>query len=144
MTEGLAVGQGASENCPVACLCTVTWYDCCSEPCFCLVDVVAVVRAVVVGMSWFRTLTLYPLLAITVLFLLLLVFGVGAFLTLGLVLGWIGHDCVCCGQFCVDWVWDWVIGFGPSLPSSSRYVFIFLTREGYRWSLVSQELHLIT
>ena len=56
------------------------------------VDVVAVIGAAVVGMGWFRTLTLYPLLAITVLFLFLLAFGVGAFLILGLVLGWTGHD----------------------------------------------------
>ena len=45
-----------------------------------------------VGMDWFRTLTLYPLFAITVLFLLSLAFRVGGFLTLGLVLGWAGHD----------------------------------------------------
>ena len=56
------------------------------------VDVVAVIGAAVEGMGWFRTLTLYPLLALTVLFLLSLVFGVGAFLTLGLVLGWTDHD----------------------------------------------------
>ena len=91
------------------------------NPVVCIwVDVVAVIGAVVVGMGWFRTLTLHPLLAITVLFLLSLAFGVGAFLTLGLVLGWTGHDCVCCGWFCVDWVWDWGLGFGPSLPSNSR------------------------
>ena len=42
-----------------------------------LVDVVAVTGAVVVGTGWFRTLTLYPLLAITVLFLLSLPFGFG-------------------------------------------------------------------
>ena len=56
------------------------------------VDVVAVIGAAVVGTSWFRTLTLYPLLAITVLFLLSLAFGARAFLTLGLVLGWTGCD----------------------------------------------------
>ena len=46
---------------------------------------------------------------------------VGAFLTLVLVLGWTGHDCVCCGWFVsVDWVWDWGLDFGPSFPSNSR------------------------
>ena len=92
-----------------------------ANPVVCIwVDVVAVIGAVVVGMGWFRTLTLYPILAITVLFLLSLAFGVGSFLTLELVPGWIGHDCVCCGWFCADWVWDWDLGFGPSLPSNSR------------------------
>ena len=62
---------------------------------------VAIIGAVVVGMGWFRTLTLYPLLDITVLFLLSLAFRVGVFLTLGLVLGWTGCDCVSCGCFCV-------------------------------------------
>ena len=53
------------------------------NPVVCIwVDVVAFVGAVVVGIGWFRTLTLYPLLAITVLFLLSLAFRIGAFLTL--------------------------------------------------------------
>ena len=71
------------------------------------VDVVAVV-------------TLYPLLAITVLTLLSLVFWVGAFLTLWLMLGWTSHDCAGCWWFCVELVWHWGLNFGPSLPSNSR------------------------
>ena len=118
---GLVVGLEASANCPAANLCTVTGMAVAVNPVVCIwVDVVAVVGAVPVGMHWFRTLTSYPLLATTLFFLLSLAFRVGALLTLGLVLGWTGHDCVCCGWFCVDWVWDWGPGFGPSLPSSSR------------------------
>ena len=114
---GLAVGLEASAHCPVACLSTVTGMAVEVNSVVCIwVDV----AAVVVGTGWSRTLTLYPLLAITVLFLLSLTFGLSAFLTLELVLGWTGHDCVCCGWFCVDWVWDWDLGFGPSLPSNSR------------------------
>ena len=56
------------------------------------VDVVAVIGPAVMGTGWLRTLTVYPLLAITVCFLLSLSFRVGAFLTLGLVPGWTGHD----------------------------------------------------
>ena len=64
-----------------------------ANPVVCVwVDVVAVIGAVVVGMGWFRALTLYPLLAITLLFLLSFAFGVEAFLTMGLVLGWTGHN----------------------------------------------------
>ena len=118
---GLALWLEASANCHVASLCTVTGMAIVVNPVVCVwVDVVAIIGAVVVGMGWFRTLALYPLLAITLLFLLALAFGVGAFLTLGLELGWTGHDCVCCGQFCVDWVWDRGMGFGPRLPSISR------------------------
>ena len=107
---GLAVGLETSANCPVASLCIVTGTAVVANHVVCIwVDVVAVIGAVVVGMGWFRTLTLYPLLVITVLFLLSH--------ALGLVLG---CDCVCCGQFCVDWIWDRDLGFGPSLPSNSR------------------------
>ena len=62
------------------------------------------VRVVVVGTGWARTLTLYPLLAITVLFLLsgTIVLGRGAFLTKRLVLGWAGHGWVCCGWVCCE------------------------------------------
>ena len=118
---GLAVGLEVSANCSVASSCIVTGMAVAVNHVVCIwVDVVVVIGAVVVGMGWFRTPTLYPLLAITVLFLLSLAFGVGTFLTLGLVLGWTGHGCVCCGWFYVDWVWDWGLGFGPSLPSNSR------------------------
>ena len=80
---GLTVGLEASVNCPVASLCVVTGMVVAGNPIVCIwVDVVAVVGAAVVGTGWSRTLTLYPLLAITVLFLLSLAFGVGAFLTL--------------------------------------------------------------
>ena len=77
---GLALGLDTSRNCPVASLCIVTSMAVAANSVVCVwVDVVAVVGAVVVvGMGWFRTLTLYPLLAITVLFLLSLAFRVGA------------------------------------------------------------------
>ena len=118
---GLAVGLEASANCPVASLCIVTGIAVVVNlVVYIWVDVVAIIGAVVVGTGWFRTLTLYSSLAITVLFLLSLAFGVGALLTLGLVLHWTGCDCVCCGWFCVDWVGDRGLGFGPSLPSNSR------------------------
>ena len=41
-------------------------------------------------------------------------------------------------------VWGWVLGLGPSLPSNSRYVFIFLIKEGQGQSLVLQGLNDIT
>ena len=76
---GLAVGLGASANCPVARLCIVTGMAVVANPVVCVwVDVVAVIGTAVVGTGWFRTLTLYPLLAVTVLFLLSLAFGLGA------------------------------------------------------------------
>ena len=81
---GLAVGQGASVNCTVASFCTITGMTVVANPVVCIwLDVVAIV----VGTGCSRTLTLYPCLAITLLFLLSLAFWVGAFLTLGLVLG---------------------------------------------------------
>ena len=54
------------------------------------------------GVGWVRTITLYLLLAIMVLFLLSGTFALspGAFLTMGLVLVWAGHGWVCC-----RWVW---------------------------------------
>ena len=55
----------------MASLCTVTDMAVVLNPVVCVWgDVVAVITAVVVDMGWFRTLTLYPLLAITILFLL--------------------------------------------------------------------------
>ena len=91
------------------------------------VEFTGAVGVVVVGTGWARTLTLYPLLAIMVLLLLsgTFVSGNGAFLTMGLVLGWAGHGWVCCG-----WVWDWGLDFGPSFLSNSKYDFIFWMREG--------------
>ena len=56
---GLAVGLEASANCPVSSLCIVTGMAVAVNPVVCIwVDVVAVIGAVVVGMGWFRTLTL--------------------------------------------------------------------------------------
>ena len=69
----------------------------------------------VVGIGWASTLTLYLVLLSMVLFLLSLAFGPGAFLIMGLVLGWVGHCWVCCGQ-----VWGWGLGLGPSFPSNSK------------------------
>ena len=43
-----------------------------------------------------------------------------------------------------EWGWGWGLGLGPSLPSSSRYILIFLIKDGYRWSLVLQGLHDMT
>ena len=59
-------------------------------------EVVEFTGAVVVGVEgvgWVSTLTLYLLLVIMVLFLLSGTFalGPGAFLTMGLVIGWAGH-----------------------------------------------------
>ena len=75
---------------------------------------------VVVGTHWERTLTLYPLLVIMVLFLLSLAFGARAFLTMRLVLGWAGCSWVCCGWVCCSWVWDWGLDFEPRFPSNSK------------------------
>ena len=119
---GLVVRHGSTANCPVVTLYTVTGTDVAVD----LVtgvymEVVAtavigaaeftgVVGVVVVGTGWARTLTLCPLLAITVLFLLLgtFVLGPGAFLTIGLVLGWAGHGWVCCGWVCCSWILEFL------------------------------------
>ena len=141
---GLVVRHGTSANCPVANLYTITSIDVAVDLVTGIwVEVVATVGVgaaeftgavgvVVVGTAWARTLTLYPLLAITVFFLLsgMSVLGPGAFLTMGLVLGRAGHGWVCCGQVCGNWVWGWGLCFGPSFPSNSKCVFIFLMREG--------------
>ena len=66
------------------------------------VEFAGVVGVVVV--DWARTLSLYPHLAITLLFFLSVGFGVGAFLTLGLVLHWAGCPWVCCRWVCCTWV----------------------------------------
>ena len=75
---------------------------------------------VVVGTVWARTLSLYPILVIMVFFLLSLALGPGAFLIMGLVLGWVGHGWVCCSWVCCGWVWGWGLGLGPSFPSNSK------------------------
>ena len=57
------------------------------------------VGAVEVGLEdigWVKTHTLYPLLAIMILFLLSFALGPQAFLMMGLVLGWAGHGWNCC------------------------------------------------
>ena len=59
------------------------------------VEFTGVVGVVVTG--WASTLPLYLLLVSTVLFLLSLALGPGAFLIMGLVLGWNDHGWVCCG-----------------------------------------------
>ena len=120
---GLAVGCGTSANCPVANLYTITGMDAVVD----LVTGVWVEVGATVGVGaveftgaagvlvtgWASTLTLYLLLASTVLFLLSLALGPGAFLIMGLVLGWVGHSWVCC-----DWVWG--LSLGPSFPSNSK------------------------
>ena len=58
------------------------------------------VGVVVAGKGWPRTLTLYPLLAIMVLLSEMFALGPGAFLIMGLVLGWAGCSWVCCGWVC--------------------------------------------
>ena len=87
-------------------------------------EVVAIVGAVtvefvgaigVVGTGWASTLTLYFLLVSMVFFLLSLALDPGAFLIMGLVLGWVVLGWACCVQ-----VWDWGLGLGPSFPSSSK------------------------
>ena len=77
------------------------------------VDCTGAVGLVLTG--WTSTLTLYFLLASTVLFLLSFALGPGAFLIMGLVLDWVGHGWVGCGQ-----VWGWGLGLGPSFPSNSK------------------------
>ena len=66
----------------------------------------------VTGMGLAITLTLYRLLASTILLLLSLALSPEAFLTMGLVLGWVGHSRVCCGWVCCSWAWveAWVWG----------------------------------
>ena len=116
----LVDGHRNSANCPVANLYTITGIDS-------AVDLTTGVWVLTVanvgaggvedgmeGIGWVSTLTLYLLLVIMVLFLLSLALGPGAFLTLGLVLGWAGFGWFCCGQVCCSWVWDWGLGFGPS------------------------------
>ena len=141
---GLDIKHGTSANCPVATLCTVTsmdvtvdlatgiWMEVVATVGVGAAELTGVVGVVVVGTGWARTLTLYPLLAIMVLFLLSGTFalGPGAFLTMGLVLGWAGHGWVCCGWDCCGLVWGLGLGFGPSFPSNCTYVFIFWMREG--------------
>ena len=81
------------------------------------------------GLGLATTHTLYFFVGMS--FLILSVTFV-SFLTWGLALGRAG----------LDWfVWGW--NLGPSFPSNSRLVFIFLIRVGWGWSLVLQGLHLI-
>ena len=78
----------------------------------------------VVGKGWVITLTMYLLFigGLALLFLSAFV-GTKAFLVKELL--WEGVLVHCC-----NWGWGWCLGFGPSLPSNSRYVFIFLIKEG--------------
>ena len=130
---GLVVGHGTSANCPVAELYTITsidvtmdlvtdiWVEVVATVGVGAVELTGAVEVVVIGTGWARTLTLYPLLAIMVLFLLsgTFVLGPGAFLTMGLGLGWAGHGWVCC-----DWVGGRGLGYGLSFPSNSVYMFL--------------------
>ena len=83
------------------------------------------VRVGEVGKGWAITATLYLLFAgALILFYFSAILGAGDFLVKEL-LFWEGvlvHGCDC--------VWGWGLGLGPSLPPSSRYVFIFLIKEG--------------
>ena len=80
LSWGLPVGCGASANCPLFNLYTITSIDAAVDLTTGIwVEAVATVRVgavggVVVGTGWARTLTLYPLLESTVLFLLSLAF----------------------------------------------------------------------
>ena len=144
MFWGLAVGYGTSTNFPVANVYTMTgmdsavdlatgvWVEVVATVGVGAIEFTGVVGVGLVGMDWASTLTLYLLLGSMVLLLLLLVLGPGAFLVTGLVFrgwalvlgcGWVGHGWVCCS-------WGWGLGLGPSLPSISKYIFIFQMREG--------------
>ena len=91
-------GHGTSLNFSVARLYTIASMDSVAD----LVTGIWVLTVATVGVGavevgvedigWVSTLTLYPLLVIMVLFLLSFSFGPGAFLMMGLVLGW-----DCCG-----------------------------------------------
>ena len=79
----------------------------------------------VVGKGWTITLTLYLLFAGTLVLLFFsAILGPGVFLVMEL-LFWEGVLVGGC-----DLVWDWGLGLGPNLPSSSRYVFIFQIKDG--------------
>ena len=85
----LPVGCGTSANCPVANLYTITsigaaallttgiWVEAVATV------GIGAVGVVVVGTGWGRRVTLYPILAIMVLFLLSIALGPGAFLAIG-------------------------------------------------------------
>ena len=134
---GLIVGCGTSANCPIANLYTVTSIDSAVDLTIGVwVLTVATMGAGalevwVEGLGLVSTLTLYLLLAIIVLFLFsgTFVSGPGAFLTMGLVLGWAGHGWCCCRWVFCGWVWGWGLDLGPGLPSNSKNVFIFQMRE---------------
>ena len=89
------------------------------------VEFTGVIGVGVVGMTWAITLTLYLLFTgALVLLILSAILGPGVFLVNGLLL------CEGALLFGCDWVWGWGLGFEPSLPSNSRYVLIFLIKEG--------------
>ena len=138
-TCGLPVGQGIPSNFPCAKLHTVIGIDVAAD--FTMgIRVVAVevatvgvgaavwigftgkVEAGVVGKGWVISLTSYLLFTSALALLFLSAFlGTRVFLIKELL--WEGvlmHGC--------NWGWDW--GLGSSLPFNSRYVFIFLIKEG--------------
>ena len=78
----------------------------------------------VVGKGWVITFTLYLLFtgALALLFFSAIL-GTRIFLVKELLWeGMLVHGC--------NWGWVWSLSLGPSLPSNSRYVFIFLIKEG--------------
>ena len=132
---GLLVGCGTSTSYPGANLFTVTSIESAVDltiGVWVLTTATMGAGAVedgVEGVGWVSALTLYLLLEIMALFFSF-VLGHGAFLTMGLVLGWAGHGWVCCGWVCCSWVCIEGLDFGPCFPSNSKYVFIFQMREG--------------
>ena len=77
----------------------------------------------VVGKGWAITLTLYLLFtsALALLFFSAIL-GTRAFLVKELL--WEGMLVSGC-----NWGWGWGLGLGPSLPTNSRYVFIFFIKD---------------
>ena len=132
----LPVGQGIPSNFPCTKLYTVTGMDVAADIttgiCVVAVEVGTVGvgtaggmqftgEAGMAGIGWAITLTLYLLLtgALALPFFSTLL-GTKAFLVEEFLLweGVLVHGC------------DWDLGLGPSLPSSSKYVFIFLIKDG--------------
>ena len=121
----LVVGCGTSANCPIASLYTITGIDSAVD----LTNGVwvltvatmgaGVVKVGVEGVDWVSTLTLY-LLLVTMVLLLSLILGPGAFLTMGLVLGWAGCRFVLTGFGVGAWTLDQVSLLTPNMFSSSR------------------------
>ena len=93
------------------------------------VKVTGVVIVGVLGIGWAISLTLYLLLASTLVFLF------SFFLVVAVTL--------CGGPLLLGCVCAWGLCLGPSFPSRCRYVLIFLMRAEYRQNLALQGLHQI-